>query len=165
MEQWREDVLVHYGIKGMKWGNHIRSALYTARINRIANKRRYSNDVERNARAYEASKRRATAMNSDYGYNKDTGFHTERAPKSVPSNMKTSDPRYRLARGAAVKSKQKSEADLARARKNIVKAEKASLKSQRNLWSSLGNDRAEKNKSSSRKAMDKIKKYLNKFKR
>lgn len=165
MEQWREDVLIHYGTKGMKWGKHLRSALYTARINRIANKRRYSNDVERNARAYEAASRRATAMNRDYGYNKDTGFHTERAPKSVPSNMKTSDPRYRLARGAAVKSKQKSEADLARARKNIVKAEKASLKSQRNLWSSLGNDRAEKSKSSSRKAMDKIKKYLNKLKR
>ena len=21
MEQWREDVLIHYGVKGMKWGN------------------------------------------------------------------------------------------------------------------------------------------------
>ena len=35
MEQWREDVLVHYGVKGMKWGKHKRSEAYEKAYSRL----------------------------------------------------------------------------------------------------------------------------------
>lgn len=35
MEQWREDVLIHYGVKGMKWGKHKRSEAYEKAYSRL----------------------------------------------------------------------------------------------------------------------------------
>ena len=44
MEQWREDVLIHYGVKGMKWGKH-----------------RKMSDLERQARLVEGAAKRRDA--------------------------------------------------------------------------------------------------------
>jgi len=58
MEQWREDVLIHYGVKGMKWGN----------------KKRMSN-LEQVSRANESLYRHDQALRKQKGlnYTQDSG--------------------------------------------------------------------------------------------
>ena len=61
---YEEDSLIHYGIKGMKWG--VRRFQKKDGTLTSAGKKRYSEDVQRAQKKYDAAKKELSKANADY---------------------------------------------------------------------------------------------------